>query len=200
MRVWKVFGVVLVLVLAFSQVWAEDGVTKKTLSEKQVLKKYEEILNWSDDNELMDDYDIYYKEFIGDMTPTAKKLVVDIYNENKSSFDKIQNTVKAEIFYAIFYWAASISKPELYGGTEAKERLSKIISSWIAIKMWWKLSKLISFFREHAEEYDRIAKNDSEELRKQMARVEQNHKRVEQYSAKVDKLTELVSQLDWLLN
>ncbi len=51
----------------------------------------------------MDDYDIYYKEFIGDMTPTAKKLVVDIYNENKSSFDKIQNTVKAEIFYAIFY-------------------------------------------------------------------------------------------------
>jgi len=32
-------------VLAFSQVWAEDGVTKKTLSEKQVLKKYEEILN-----------------------------------------------------------------------------------------------------------------------------------------------------------
>jgi len=105
----------------------------KSLSDSQVLDRYKQILTEDDSNDLMDDYSVYYEEFLEDLNLKAKKLVIEIYNENQSNFVSLEDTVKAQVYNAIFFAAASISKPEIYGGIEAKDKLNKAIVAPLVI-------------------------------------------------------------------
>ncbi len=131
-----------------------------------------------------------------------------IYNENKSSFNELWDTRKADIFNSILFAAAALSEPGKYGWTKAQERLNETISSWIPIITWWKLSQLKSFFDENAEYYDELAKNNSEELKEQLTLIAEKNERIaekkekiaekeeefKKYSAKVDEYSAKVDE------
>ena len=145
----------------------------KSLSDSQVLDRYKQILTEDDSNDLMDDYSVYYEEFLEDLNLKAKKLVIEIYNENQSNFESLEDSAKAQVYNAIFFAAASISKPEIYGGIEAKDKLNEaMFLKWLTIKVWWKLSQLKSFFEQHWEKFEQLAKNNSAELKKRLAVVD----------------------------
>ena len=194
-------------------------ISYKSLSNSQVLNKYKQILS---NEELMEDYDNDYIDLFPDFSDKAKKLVIEIYNENQSWFESLWDSVKAQVYNAIFFAVASISKPKIYWWIEAKNKLNEaIVTLSLTTRAWGKLLQLKSFFEQHWEEFEQLAKNNSEELKKQLFIIAQKEKKVSQkekklaqkaieykkyadkvdkYADKVDRLTKMVNQLKWLLD
>ena len=147
------------------------------LSEKQVLDKYKQIL--TEDSDLMDDYSLYYEGLIEDINPKAKDLIISIYNENQSNFESLWDSSKAQVYNAIFFAAASLSKLEIYWWIEAKDKLNEaMFSKWLTILGWWKFSQLKSFFNKNWPKFEEMANNNSKELNEQLNRIAQKEKEV----------------------
>lgn len=192
---WIIYSI---LFLGAGSLYANADNTSLQLTEKEVLKEYESILG---DEDLMEDFDNDYIDFIWDINgnPKAKKLIISIYNENKASFEQLADEIKANAYNSIFYAAASISKPNIYGWTEAKDRLNQTFSGEIAIVSGGKLSELIKFFDEESDNYDKLAKEYSEELKKQMAVIKQKEKNVEQKEKNVEQTNRDIEAMDGII-
>ncbi len=187
-----------------------------SLTQKQVFNEFKKVLST---DEYLDNYDNEYIDFLEYLKPEQKKLATEIFNENIEDFNKLKKNNKAKVYNAILYWLATLASPKDFEWNIATKKLSSIISSWI--RTHWKLSKLISFFRQHWAEYQKIADEYGEQLEKKLVqsrnelrkeqkrweqldnelRKEQNELRKEQNELRKDKKQiQMLKALDKLLN
>ena len=196
----------LVALFAFSsELFAENSVI---LSDSQVLTKYKKILS---DEDLFTDLDFEndYEMLFGDFSQSAKKLVIDIYDENQDLFKTLNDEEKAKAYNAIFFAVASLSEPKMYWGTTAQKKLSSLPSG-----IWWKLSKLKVFFDENWEEFEKQANENLDKLKEHLVLIAQKEAKVAQkeieykkywdkvdkYWDEVDRIAKMLEEIQKILN
>jgi len=161
MKKWNNRSVFIVLILStflLNVLYANNNLTQS-----QVFDEFKKVM--STDNYL-DNYDVDYGEFLEVLKPKQKKLATEIFNENIEDFNKLLITPKTQVYNAILYWLATLASPKDFEWKIATEKLSWVVSSWISIH--WKLSELISFFRQHWEEFQKISDEYWEQLEQKL--------------------------------
>jgi len=188
MKKWDNRSIFIVLILStflLNMLYANNKLTQS-----QVFDEFKKVMST---DEYLDNYDVDYGEFLEVLKPKQKKLATEIFNENIEDFNKLLITPKTQVYNAILYWLATLASPKDFEWKIATKKLSWIVSTWIRIH--WKLSELISFFRQHWEQLEQKLKNSREELRKEQERWKQ----LDIELRKENKQLEMLKALDKLL-
>ena len=192
MKKWNNRSVFIVLILStflLNVLYANNNLTQS-----QVFDEFKKVM--STDNYL-DNYDVDYGEFLEVLKPKQKKLATEIFNENIEDFNKLLITPKTQVYNAILYWLATLASPKDFEWKIATEKLSWVVSSWISIH--WKLSELISFFRQHWEEFQKISDKYWEQLEQKLKKSREGLRKEQEGLRKENKQLEMLKALDKLL-
>ena len=199
MKKWNNRTIFIVLIL--STLFLNILYANSNLTQKQVFDKFKKVMST---DEYLDNYDIDYEDFLEDLKPEQKKLATEIFNENIEDFNKLRITPKTKIYNAILYWLATLANPKYFEWKIATEKLSSISSTWIRID--WKLSELISLFRQHWEEFQKIADKYWKELelelkksREELKKEQEGLKKEQEGLKKYNELWKTLKELDKLL-